>query len=415
MEPQNKSRKENRKRLDWLMCQEIKTKMEVMQHHLSLCQIMINELFEEEVVSKSGERYSRADHDYYRWGYNKGSVRIGDSRLKVEVPRIKNKKDNTFSSLESYSKYRDLPGVSDQLMEGVLLGLSTRNYDRVIDNLGEGFGLSKSSVSKKFKSRTKEKLKEFENRKLDDYDFVALFLDGKYLVKDQIIIALGVTAQGNKIPLGFIQAPTENSMAIEGLLNNLIDRGFDYSEGLLVLTDGSKGMKKAINTVFGKKMKHQRCIWHKRENVLSYLPEDKKPEIKRKYDNALAETTLKEAEAKLDSLHDELYQINISAAKSLMEGREELLTLHRLELNVGFWKSFSSTNCIESLNSQLGRHLRKVKSWKNSEHKHRWIAASLLEIENKMKKVSNYKDLHKMKNKLKFETTSPQISTEKRA
>ncbi len=405
MEPKSKD-KLNRQNLSWLQEQSVDIKISLLQNHLSICQIMINELLEEEVTQKAGARYSREkpyDGRYSRWGFNPGSVRIGDQKLKVDVPRIYDNDQDKNTMLNRYEDLKQLPEPSEQLINGVLLGLSMRDYAKVIDHLGEGFGMSKSSLSRSFIDRTEEKLKEFESRSLDPLQIIALFIDGKYLSKEQIIICMGVTLQGEKIPLGFVQAATENSGPIKDMLGNLRERGLAWEEGLLCVIDGSKGIRKAIEESFGDKAIIQRCQWHKQENILKYIPEKDQVAIKRKYQKSINKESYKEARESLIDLKRDLEQINVSAARSLEEGMEDILTLHRLGLNEDFPKSFATTNCIENLNSQIGKYLNKVKFWKNSKERYRWIAAALLEIELKMRKVNNFRELDKMQKIIKKE------------
>ncbi len=417
MEPKSKD-KLNRKNLSWLQEQSVDLKMSLLQNHLSICQIMINELLEEEVTQKAGARYSREkpnDGRYSRWGFNPGSVRIGDQKLKVEVPRIYDNEQNKNTMLNRYEDLKQLPEQTEQLINGVLLGLSMRDYDKVIDHFGEGFGMSKSSISRSFIERTEEKLKEFESRSLEHLNVIALFIDGKYLSKEQIIICMGVTLQGEKIPLGFVQAATENSVPIKDMLTNLKERGLAWEEGLLCVIDGSKGIRKAIEESFGDKAVIHRCQWHKQENILKYIPEKDQQAVKRKYQKSVNKDSYKEARESLIDLKRDLEKINLSAARSLEEGLEDILTLHRIGLNEDFSISFATTNCIENLNSQVEKYLRKVKFWKNSKERYRWTAAAMLEIEFKMRKVNNFKNLDKMQKAIKTEiqkrTSQEGIST----
>jgi transposase-like protein len=418
MEPKSKDKELNRRNLSWLQEQSVDLKISLLQNHLSISQIMINELLEEEVIQKAGARYSREkpnDGRYSRWGFNPGSVRIGDQKLKVEVPRIYDNEQDKNAVLDRYEDLKQLPEPTEQLINGVLLGLSMRDYAKVIDHLGEGFGMSKSSVSRSFIDRTEEKLKEFESRSLEPLQIIALFIDGKYLSKEQIIICMGVTLQGEKIPLGFVQSTTENSVPIKDMLGNLKERGLAWEEGLLCVIDGSKGIRKAILDSFGDKAVIQRCQWHKQENILKYIPEKEQDAVKRKYQQAINKESYKEARISLVDLKQDLEVINLSAARSLEEGLEDILTLHRLGLNVDFSRSFATTNCIENLNSQIGKYLYKVKSWKNSKERYRWIAAALLEIEMKMRKVNNFRKLDVMQKTIKEEiqkrTSQEAIST----
>ena len=406
MEPtQKQGTEKSRNKLDWLLQQGIDMKIDLIQNHLSICEILLNEMFEEEVIQKAGKRYSHnKPHDgrFSRWGFNPGSVKIGDQRLKMEIPRIHDNKHNTFESLSSYEKVKENEAPTEQLIKGVLLGLSMRDYEGVIDHLGESFGLSKSSISRSFKERTQKRLEEFEQRDLSNHDFVGLFIDGKYLAGEQIMIVLGVSSQGEKIPLGFLQTHSENSVPIADLFRQLISRGLKYEEGLLFVIDGAKGIKKAIKEVFQDKAVIQRCSWHKRENVKKYLNQNDQEWFETKYYTALSYVDHEEARAELKNLTKELKKINVSAARSLEEGREELLTLHKLGMYIQFKRSFHTTNAIENLNSQLGKYIGKVKHWKNSEMRYRWIASGLMEIEQKMRRISNYKNLYKLKEQIKI-------------
>lgn len=396
----DKSTKISREKLTWLFEQPIDIKVSLLTQHLTISQLIINQILEDDVSRLSGPRYS---HDkpnngvYSRYGFNPGSVRIGDKKVPIDVPRVVNNRTGNFESLASYSELKQLDEPTEQLINGILYGLSTRDYRHVVDHLAESFGLSKSSVSSRFIESTAEKLKEFESRRYDHMDFLAVFMDGKHLAKQQIIIALGITQQGDKVPLGFVQSTTENSKVIGHLLKDLINRGLKYDEGLLFIVDGSKGMKKAIQDVFQEKAVIQRCWWHKRENILSYLPESLHSQIKAKYHRALQMETYPEAKRALLDLADELRKINRTAANSLLEGLEELLTLHKLGLNEEFAGSFSTTNCIESVNSQLRKYAGRVKNWSSSDQRYRWMAAALLEIEYKLRKVDNFRNLKKMK------------------
>lgn len=392
-----------RRNFTWLFEQPLDLKVQILQQHLSICQLVINQILEEEVKHLSGERYShQKPHEgrYSRYGFNPGSVNIGGRKLKVEVPKVVDNSDGSFQSLESYRELKKLDDMDEAAMQAVLHGLSTRDYQGVIDHLEEGFGLSKSSVSSKFIKASAECLREFEDRDISHHKLLAVFIDGKYLQRQQIIIALGITERGEKVVLGFVQTTTENSIAVSEFFKGLKQRGMQWQQGLLFITDGSRGIKKAIEQEFAQTAIIQRCIWHKRENVLSYLSEDLHPEIKKEYHQALSEKTYNQAKEAMHHLIEKLKRINLQAARSLQEGLEEVLTLHRLGVSEEFRVSFSTTNCIESLNSQLRKYVGRVTNWSTSEQRYRWIAAALMEIETKMRKVHNFKNLKHLKKQI---------------
>lgn len=393
----NKVSTSQRTDLKWLQNQPVDTQLAMIQHHLSLTQMLVNELLQNEVTRLAGERYSREKpHDgrFSRYGFNPSSVRVGEQKIRVDVPRIWDKQEEKNQTLETFLAMQQQEVDEERLYKSVLKGLSTRDYEGVVDGASEAFGISKSSLSRSFIEQTAAKLEEFETRDLAHYRFVAFFIDGKYQAGQQIVIVLGLTEKGEKIPLGFIQADGESAQAINDLWKNLLARGLQIGDGALFIIDGSKGIRKSILDCFGQKALIQRCIWHKRENIEGYLNESIRAEFRRKYHAALAETSFEQAHAKMLELKTWLQKINLSAANSLDEALEDLLTLHRLGVHDELGKSLSTTNCIENLNSQLAKYTAKIKHWKNSEQRHRWVAAALLLIETRMHKIQNHQKLY---------------------
>jgi transposase-like protein len=263
--------------------------------------------------------------------------------------------------------------------------------------VAEAFGLTASSLSRRFKRASARKLAELQERDLSGYDLVGLFLDGKTFGDDQMVIALGVTLSGEKVVLGFVQTATENGAVCAAFLRGLVERGLKCDQGLLVVMDGAKGLRKAVDRVFGKKAAVQRCHWHKRENVLGYLPSGLKPVFKRKMSVAYEKPTYAAAKAALKRVRAELAEVNASAVASLDEGLEETLTLHRLGLFKELGRSFKTTNCIENLNALIGQRTDKVDCWRNADQKHRWLATTLLDIEPRLRKVSGYQHLPRLR------------------
>jgi putative transposase len=392
----------NKENLRWLINQPIDIQYEIFKNYVDIAKLHYNQLMEDELKEKAGEKYQRGKR-YSRWGSNPGSIRIGGEKVPVEVPRIYDKEEEKTEEVDGYQKLHSIPVPQEELMRKIVLGLSQKDYERVTRSILESFGMSQSTVSRSFIEESKKILEEFEGRDLGLYDFIALVVDGKYLSRDNMVIALGVTITGVKIPLGFVQTTTENSEAVKGLLKDLIKRNFHFKEGILVIIDGSKGLRKAIEETFGKLAKVQRCQWHKRENVISYLPEKEQDIFRGKLQRAYSEPEYGVAKRRLYEIQNELVKINRSAAKSLEEGLEETLTMHKLGLVEELGRSFTTTNLIENLNSQLMKYLRRIKRWTNAEMKARWIAVALVEIEGKMRRVNNYEKLHLLRAALKSE------------
>jgi len=195
----------------------------------------------------------------------------------------------------------------------------------------------------------------------------------------------------------------KNSNAVKGLLKTLLDRNFQFEEGLLCVLDGSKGLSKAVRETFGNHCIIQRCQWHKRENVVSYLSEKDAPTYRARLQSAYSEPSYEQARTKLVEIGNDLNKINRSAANSLKEGLEETLTIHKLGLSAELGKSLSTTNCIENVNSRLGTYIRKIKHWKSPDMLARWIAMGLMETETRLRKINNHKKLYLLKEALKTE------------
>ncbi len=256
-----------------------------------------------------------------------------------------------------------------------------------------GLGKTDATVSREFKKATAAKLKGFQERDLSGYDLVALVLDGKRFADDEMVVALGVTMQGDKVFLGFVQTDTENAVVIRSFLRGLKDRGLDLSAGALVVIDGARGLRSGVLAVFKGQVLIQRCQWHKRENVISYLPRAEQKSWRQRLQRAYQRPTYKEAVQDLKALRQDLAEVNQSAVASLDEGFEETLTLHRLGVFPLVGRSLKTTNAIESVNALAEQRCGRVDHWKNSGQKHRWLATTLLEIGPRLRRLLGYRHL----------------------
>ncbi len=387
-----------------LMDAGIDVKLHLIQHHAQLAYMLAQELLQEEVVDLTGSKYERdkpMGSRYRRWGSNPGSIRINEERVPVRVPRVRDIEACQERPLESYQSLKEGLDIDDQLEKSILLGLSTRDFSSVSGSILNGFGISPSSVSRAFQDRSSKALEEFESRQLDEEQFIALWIDGKHLARHQIVICLGLTEEGRKIALGFVETTTENAEAVKGLLRDLIRRGLSFEEGLLCVIDGSKGLQAAVGDVFGEKAAIHRCQWHKRENVVGYLNEEDKKSYRKRLQRAYEKKTIEDARKALYEIHADLEKLNRSAANSLIEGLEETLTLHRLGVIEELGVSLKTTNVIENLNSQLGKRIGRIKRWINSDQRQRWVAMSLLDIEPRLRRINSYDKLPLLRAALK--------------
>lgn len=373
--------------------------VELIQALIPLGLEAVHDVLQQEVTALAGRRYARQEGQvgYARWGAQRGSVYLADQKVGLRVPRVRDLRAGQEVRLASYQALRQPRRAEEAALRKVLKGLSCREYEGCVESVAETFGLSGSSISRRFKRASARKLAELSERDLSGYDWVALFLDGKRFGDDEMVIALGVTLAGEKVVLGFVQTATENEGVCSGFLRGLVERGLKWEQGLLCVIDGAKGLRKAVDKVFGDRAAVQRCQWHKRENVVRYLPAGQQAVFRGKLQAAYERPTYTGAKKALQRVRGELAQINASAVSSLEEGLEETLTLHRLGVFGELGRSFKTTNCLENLNALVGRRTDKVDRWRNAEQKHRWLATALLDLEPRLRKVCGHRQLVRLR------------------
>ncbi len=369
---------------------ELDARIEAIQLLIPLGLEAVREELQKAVVELAGPRYQRKEIDqpYRRWGAQSGSVYLADQKVSVGVPRVRNVDDRTEVPLDVYQALQTPRKMDEGLLSRMLKGIATRNYERCAEAVPEAFGLSRSSVSRRYVKGTARKLAQFQERSLEGYDLVALFLDGKTFADEEIIIALGVTIDGRKIPLGFVQAATENERVCRRFLADLVERGLQYEAGLLVVIDGAKGLYQAVMSVLKGHACVQRCQYHKRQNVVSYLAKGEQTRIRNKMEAAYGKDTYEEAKAALKALKPGLKLMNQSALRSLEEGQHG----HQPQ-----------TNCIENVNSLIGQLTHNVRRWTNSSQRHRWVATALLDIEPRLRRVRGYRYLPMLRHAIQAE------------
>lgn len=357
------------------------------------------ELLERDVESLCGARYSRkAEGDCYRFGKEQTSIVIGGARYQLERPRIRGSEGEVYPS--TLKKLREQDLLDEEMKRRMLLGVSTRNYEQVIEGYSDKIGVSKSSVSRAFERSSQKDLDEINHSDLSGYSFVALVIDGIDIAGSMLVAAVGISDELEKVPLGLIEGDSENAQVVTDLLSSITERGFTLCcEKLLCLLDGSKALKKAVRAVFGNTALIQRCWLHKLRNIQAYIPKRYHKELHLKLSRIMGLKSFSEAQDELKALRNWLSSISDSAVASLDEAGEDLLTLHQLGITGELRKSLSSTNIIESLFSVVRRKCLNVKNWKSkkSNQKMRWIAASILDHKkNKMRKLRGVRQRMKL-------------------
>ncbi len=336
----------------------------------------------------SGADYQPFSSDMRKWASQGGSVYIGDQKIRVHHPRLRGRQGEI--ALKSYQKLKEPEGFSEELLNKVLHGISCRNYAETVVQAAQAFGVSASSVSRHIIEATAKQLEEFKERSLSDFIAFAIFLDTIHRGSEAFIIALGINTSGQKKVLGFWQGATENHEICEELFADIERRGLKLSKRIIWITDGGKGIIKALRDRFGKKLIHQRCTIHKDRNIQKHLAKKYRKEAHRRFRTAMEQNSYEDACQMLLDMEKWLRGINESAADSLMEAIEEILTLHRLKVPGLPRKTLHSTNPIESMFSTVRDCEGNIKRYRNSKMMQRWLASVLLHCERGFNRVKGF-------------------------
>jgi transposase-like protein len=350
-------------------------------------------LMEEEVRERVGERSQpQADRTANRWGKERGYCVVMGQKVPIDRPRVRTTDDREVR-LGSYEMFHRGEPLTETVWEKLMLGLSTRRYGQAVRQFAEAYGLEKSAISEHFIEASRAKLKEMMERRLDKLRLCALLIDATPFAGQQMVAALGIGQDGRKTILGIRQGATENATVVGELLGDLMNRGLDYTQLRLYILDGGKALHAAVKKYAGESAPIQRCQVHKRRNVLDHLTDEQKPLVAKTLNAAYALEDYAAAKQALNTLHRELMDLNPSAARSLAEGLEETLTVHRLHIPPQLRKTLASTNVIESAFSIVERVCANVKRWHAGDQRERWVGSGLLVAEKQFRRVQGHKQI----------------------
>ena len=354
---------------------------------------IIGAILENEVTQRVGPwHHPGPTAGAVRWGRQPGYVIFSGRKVGVTRPRVRTREGQEVD-LDSYARLQHDGRRQRAVREGIVAGLTSRNYRRAVESIVDGYGIEKSSVSREFVQASAAQLQELCEKKLDGLDLVAILIDGIHLGKQVLVVALGIEISGAKHVLGLWQGATENTTVVKELLEDLVARGLNSEHRYLLVIDGAKALRAGIERVFGERAEVQRCQIHKRRNVAEHLPKSAQGDTVRRIRNAYAMKDYAAAKAELEKIFRQLERINPSAARSMEEGLEETLTVHRLGVGTLLRQSLASTNPIESCFSIVEKVARNVKRWREGEQTLRWTATGLLEAQKKFRRVKGYREL----------------------
>jgi transposase-like protein len=352
--------------------------------------LIMRTLLEEEVERLAGEKHKHnPDRQGLRWGKEESHVVFGGRKIAVARPRVRSLAGKEIP-LERFRLFQAGSRMEEAVARQVIAGVSMRDYEGAVNGVVDGYGIRRSSVSRHWKAVSQERLTEFMERPLGGLNLVAVLIDGIEFKEALLVAALGVDATGKKYVLGIWQGTTENAELSKGLLQDLVRRGLRTDERHLFVLDGSKALAKAVRQVFGDKAEIQRCHVHKERNVLDHLPGSRQRTVRMRLRAAWNMKDHEEARSELLRLTRYLKDLNPSAAKSLEEGLDETLTLHRLAVPESLRRSLRTTNAIESCFSSTRKYCRNVKHWRAGNMTLRWAGTMMIEAERRFRRLKGF-------------------------
>jgi transposase-like protein len=344
----------------------------------------------------AGEKHPGKAQGAIRWhGQQSGVVPLSNRKLRVRKPRLRHKEQGEVE-VPAYQALRTNSTLAARMLDILLHGVSTRHYRRVLPEMAETVGVSKSSVSREVIEASEQVLQALAERRFDEYDILIIYLDGLRFGRHHVLAAVGVDFQGNKHVLGLRQGASENAVVVQELLEDLVARGIRPGRRRLFVIDGSKALRQAIDAVYGSNNPVQRCRRHKEKNVLGYLPKEEQVRM-RQLMKAAWRLPASQGEARLEKEAQALEKEHPSAAASLREGLAEMFTVNRLGLLAPLSRGLCSTNVIESSFSGARSKTRRVTHWQDGAMALRWAAASLVATEKNFRKLTGYKLLWMLK------------------
>lgn len=357
------------------------------------------EMMDVEMTAKVGapKHAKFADRTANWHGDASGSVVLGGRRVPLDRPRGRTV-DGTEIELDTYQHFSADDVLSAVVMERMLAGVATRRHTRVAEPVGAELAgtaraTGRSSVSRRFKAATQRELDQLMSRDLSGLDIALLMLDGVHFAEQCCVVALAISADGTKTPVGLWLGDTENTTVVTALLADLVARGLDASRGLLIVIDGAKALAAAVRKVFGDTALVQRCTLHKRRNVTDYLPKDQQSFIDRKLAAAFANPDPDKGLRAAQALAHALENQHPDAAASIREGLEEMFTVRRLGITGRLAATLTTTNPCESMISIARDTTRNVKRWRDGKMIKRWMAAGMLNAERSFRRIKGHKSM----------------------
>jgi putative transposase len=424
---------EGRKRLAQFLAREGQLWMLPMLELIETGECVVDELIDvvgraavEAILVMSAERVAgppqqgkqKEQQGVYWYGNQAGRIALKERQLRVVKPRLRKKKARQGETPEvgvpAYEMMQKDARLADRMLSIVINGVSTRNYRKVLPEMAEQVGISRSSVSRESIEAGERLLKSLAERDFSQLELLIIYVDGMQFGDFHVIAAVGVDVEGHKHVLGLREGASENAVVAKALLEDLVARGVKPSRRRLFVIDGAKALRTAIDQVYGRHNPVQRCRKHKERNVLGHLPKEQHDQAKATL-RAAWRLDEKQGRAKIEQYASWLQRDWPSAARSLREGLEEMYTINRLGLPGELRRCLSSTNLIDSTDSGVRQRTRRVTNWQDGLMALRWAAAGFLETEKHYRRIMGYQQLWILKALLEEPESEEMIAQKRKA
>ena len=340
------------------------------------------------------------------YGSQPGRICLGERKLKLVRPRLR-ARQGAEVPIPLYERLKDDARLGSRMSEIVLAGVSTRRYGRVLPELADAAGMSRSEVSRELIQASEAALAALMERTFHDRDILAVWIDGIEIAGHHVLAAVGLEEAGKKHLLGLVGGSSENAAVVKDLLGSLVARGIDAAKRRLFVIDGAKALRSGIREIYGPAAVLQRCRTHKVRNVCERLPDARLAAQVKAVMHAAYKLEGQEGIAKLKQQAAWLKRSHQDAAASLLEGLEESFTVNALGLPPALVRCLATTNIIESPNRRVREVTGKVSRWRDADMVLRWSAAGFLEAEKSFRRIQGHRQLWILKTALRGASAEP--------
>lgn len=326
-------------------------------------QRFVTEALEQEVADFLGRDYYQRRNTNepltgYRNGYETSRLKTAEGAIAVERPQVRDNEEQFKSRLWQLMKHRT-PALENLVIESYVRGLSTRDIEDLFrDEEGRSL-ISKEGVSE-LTDQLWDDYQAFCQRDLSTYDIEYLFVDAVFEamrsqigLKEAVLVAWAITRDGQRALIHMSLGNKESYECWLDFFRNMTSRGLNVP--VLITSDGAPGLIKAIEEVFSNSLR-QRCLVHKKRNILAKVPEDAQSEIRAYLDGIWFAPTYEtgtQAAQEFIRRFERLYPSAIASFKDDMEA-----SLQHLRCPAKHRKAIRTTNLLERA---FGEQKRRTK------------------------------------------------------